>query len=137
MINMRNPITQEDPNGCGVACLAFVLNKSYNETRRYFNEKKLETGVYCPTLVKILRERGMDYEYQKINNENLYLIQIDNAIIYTSPSPQYGTGHWLVRTSEKYMNSWINCDQNYDISKAKSGFVDKLPGEPQWVVYPV
>lgn len=134
---MKEPVVQLDSLGCGVACAAFVLGKSYNEVRPLFNSNRNFQGVYTPTLVKVLNTNGLNYTRRKVNYKNRHLSEIDNAIIFIDSSCGYDEGHYLARYNGKFMNPWVNFPENHDLSQASAAFVNELPGEPLWVVYPV
>ncbi len=61
------PLRQEDNFGCAVACVAFVLKKSYKESLMLFSDGKRrvkeEANFYCPEIVEILHSNGLKYTW--------------------------------------------------------------------------
>ena len=63
------PVTQEDGLGCGLACVASLLNENYKNTKKYFKENDLKKGLYCRDIVKVLEKAGKKYEYRYIKKK--------------------------------------------------------------------
>jgi len=130
-----NPVKQEDGLGCAVASTAFVLNISYKEALSLFidgeRRVKEEANFYCPELVKILRGKGLNYSWKKLNKDNMHIINKDFSIVFIKRSKLHPYGHFLVNYKGKWMDPWINLP-NKDI---KAGFREDLPGEPTYAVF--
>ncbi|MBS3091017.1 hypothetical protein J4217_01040 [Candidatus Pacearchaeota archaeon] len=126
-------IAQEDSMGCGIACTACIINKSYKKTKKLFrNEKNASTkGYYCRDLTKVLKKRGLNYLYSKVRKENKNKIKNNGTIIFIKRDKKYPAGHYLIKTNRGWMNSWIN----FPKLPIKLGFQNKLPGKPQWIMY--
>lgn len=132
----RSPIPQEDLLGCGVACTAFVAQKSYGDIRDYFDDEKvLHLGVYCTDIVRVLEVNNINYSFAKLNDDNMDLIEQDGVIIFISRSKTDPNGHWLVRWHGKYMDPWLNRNERCNLD-VKAGLVDELKSKPEWAVYP-
>ena len=133
---MNKSITQEEPMGCGIACVALILNKSYKSAKNLFDnpEYSIKKGYFCRELVKVLNKNGVNYNFSKINEDNKYLLNKEGVIAFLEKSQKYPSGHYLVKTKKGWMNPWINLP---NINSAKSGFQKKLPGKVKWVIYPV
>ena len=129
------PVKQEDGLGCAVACVAFVLSIPYSETLKLFEDGKRrvkeEANFYCPEIVKILNEKGLNYSWQKLNKKNAGVINQDLSIVFIKTSGKYPFGHFLTRYKDKWMDPWINLPDK-DI---KAGFRKILPGEPTYAIY--
>ena len=128
-------ITQEDPMGCGIACVATVLERDYTSTRRLFDTRHAATrGYYCRDLIQALRKKGRSYRFTKAQSKNEDLLDIVGTIVFIERSKKYPEGHYLVRTQEGWMNPWINFPH---ITPAQSGFQKKLPGKAQWILFSI
>jgi hypothetical protein len=123
-------IAQEDSYGCGVACVAFALNKSYKEALSLFpNGKKRARSIpdfYCRELVWILNNTGRNYEYKYIKPKLRRKIYKTGTIVFIKKSKKYKYGHYLIRYENKWMDPWIN----FPRLNANAGFRKRLPGRP-------
>lgn len=129
------PVKQEDGLGCAVACVGFILSIPYSEALKLFKDGKRrvrkEANFYCPELVKILRGKGLNYSWKKLNEDNMHVINKDYSIVYIKKSKNYPFGHFLSRYEDKWMDPWINLpDKNI-----KAGFRDELPGTPTYAAF--
>ena len=128
-------VKQEDRLGCAVACAAFVLSIPYSESLKLFKDGqrrvKEEANFYCHEIVKILKGKGLNYSWVKLNKENAEVINQDFSIVFIKTSSKYPFGHFLVRYQDKWMDPWINLPDG----KINAGFRDKLPGDPTYAVY--
>jgi len=131
---MRKAVTQEEPMGCGIACAAFALNKSYKEAKELFSnpENSSTIGYYCENLVEALKEGGLSYIFEKISKKNDSILKNPGTIVFIERNEEYPQGHWLIQSEKGWMNSWINFP---NISPAEAGFQERLPGKAEWIVY--
>ncbi len=131
---MNKSITQEESMGCAIACVAFLLRKSYKETKKLFDNPRysLRRGYYCNEIVKVLNKNGLKYTFSRINRKNKNYIIKFGTIVFIGRSKKYPLGHYLIKTKKGWMNSWINFPI---ISPAKSGFQKILPGKAKWITY--
>ncbi|MBI2043117.1 hypothetical protein HYT25_01880 [Candidatus Pacearchaeota archaeon] len=128
----HKPITQEEPMGCGVACVASLLGISYKKTLKLFGRNyNLKKGAYCDDIVKTLKKAGLNYNYSKVNGKTKKYINKIGSIIFISPTKKYRIGHYLLKTENGWMNPWVNLPKN----PIKAGLQKKLPGKPQWIIY--
>jgi len=127
-------ITQEEPMGCGIACVAIVLNKSYQSTKKLFDNQKYAStrGYYCREIIKTLNKKREVYTFSKVNVKNKNLLKKEGIIVFIERSKKYPFGHYLTKTKKGWMNPWINFP---NIAPAKSGFQKILPGKAQWIIY--
>jgi len=127
------PITQEEPAGCGIACVAFLIKKRYKETKKHFVNKDFSSfrGYYCGELVNELKKQGLDYKHCKVTEKNKKSLK-ENSIVFIERCKKYPIGHYLVKTKKGWMNPWINYP---NIKSAKSGFQKNLPLNPAWIIY--
>ena len=128
-------VTQEESMGCAVACVAFALGIFYKNSKRLFDkpENALTKGYYCRDIIRALSKKNLNYSFSKVSNQNSKLLNGDEAIVFIRRSKKYPAGHYLIKTNNGWMNPWINLPN----IASKSGFQKKLPGEPQWIIYPV
>ncbi len=131
----RKPVAQEDDMGCAIASVAFVLGVSYKKALFFFKDGKIRAmgipNFYCPELVEILNNNGLDYSWVKINNKNKKLVEKELSIVFCEQSSELPVGHFLVRHQNKWMDPWFNLPNQ----KRKADFKEKLPGKPTYVVY--
>ncbi len=127
-------VTQQEPMGCGIACVAVALNKSYQSTKKLFDnpECAFTRGYYCRELIKVLNTKFDDYTFAKVNNENEKLLGKNGTIVFIERNKNYPSGHYLIKTKKGWMNPWSNFPV---ISPARSGFQKTLPGKAQWIIF--
>ena len=131
------PVTQEDMFGCGVACVAFILEKSYADAKkRYFRGNDLKSvGLFCRDLVKALKKGGRGYDFKKVKGKIRFKV---GDIVFVKRSKRFPAGHYLIKVKEGWMDPWMNFSvKEFDIKKAKSGLRKKLPGKAEWVVFTI
>jgi len=124
-------VTQEEQAGCGVACVASILKLKYRQAKKLF-KKNSTKGYYCKELVSALRKSGKNYSYKKISHSTKKYLNENGTIVFIRKSKKYPIGHYLLKTKNGWMNSWINYPS---IKPVKSGYNKKLPGKPQWILY--
>jgi len=130
----RNPVRQENLTGCGLACVAFIVNKTYRSFLPLIKEQLIDLnnrGMFCRDLIKFLDLSGIKAKLRYIRTQNHPLLFKEFVICYINKSIKYPAGHFLVRYQGKWMDSWINYPQ---IIKVKAGFRTKLPGKVNYVV---
>lgn len=129
-------VTQKHGAGCAVACVAWVLNISYDAALKLFSRPKhaIDRGFLCREIVSALNKGGYHYAYCKAIDSTKKLAAIPGVIVFVARSKKYPIGHFLARAPEgSWMNPWINFPC---IASAESGFQKRLPGKAQWIVYP-
>ena len=122
-------VTQEDLMGCGIACVASVLGKSYKSAKKLFAGPghALSRGYYCREIVEALEEGRKKYKSAKISDKNRQFLEKDGTIVFTGRSKKYPAGHYLAKSDKGWMNPWINFPSIFPV---KSGFQKTLPGKP-------
>ncbi len=126
-------ITQEHTAGCGIACIASILNIDYNEALSFFNKEYVSRrGYYCGEMVKVLNKNGLNYRYSKANSKTKRLLSKPGTIAFIGHSKNYPIGHYLLKTDKGWMNPWINYP---NVNPAKAGFQKKLPGKVKWIIF--
>ncbi len=130
----RVPVAQEDPLGCAVACIAFVLNISYKNALRLFqdgeNRVKSSPDFYCKEIVQVLNKSGLDYSYRYISTKLRHRIYKQGSIVFIRRSRRYPVGHYLYRVKSAWMDPWINIPS----TDRKAGFRKRLPGNPIYAI---
>src|SRR3989344_7729954 len=94
-------ITQEEPMGCGIACVAVALNKNYSSTRELFDNPEYAStrGYYCRELVRVLNKKFRNYVSEKFNEKNKNSLNQNGMIVFIKRSKKYPLGHYLIKTS--------------------------------------
>lgn len=136
----RSAVLQKHPMGCGVACVAFVLGRTYERAHGDFAKKNgaWTRGYYCSEIVRALtralKKRGRYRWYElpsKVGDPDIPV----GSIVFVASCRRYPSGHFLVKTAaNRYMNPWINFPS---IAPSQAGFETKLPSRPTFVVAPV
>ncbi len=121
--------------GCAVACVASLLGTSYKRALVLFNNKPYAPtkGYYCKDISKALKKRRLVYVWKKVLLGVNPLLNKEGVIVFIARSKKYPAGHYLLKTDRGWMNPWINFPE---IAPAKAGFQKRLPGKPQWIMYP-
>lgn len=132
------PIVQEHSMGCGLACVAYVLGKSYATIFNQIDhpERAWTRGFYCAELVAMLRINGRNFRWRSVKGKKLPVDHNipDGSIIFVAACDAYPMGHFLVKiANHQYMNPWINFPT---IKSPKAGFV-KYPGKLSYVIEPL
>lgn len=128
-------VPQEEPMGCGVACVASLLKINYKKSLKLFNRKNANyPNFYCREIVKIIKKEELSYKHNKVTKKTKRHINKIGSIVFIKKSERYLYGHFLLKTKEGFMDPWINHPK---INPAKAGFRKKLSGIPQWVIYKI
>ena len=135
MANMK-PVTQLDEFGCGAACVAFLLGISYEGAVTKLGKKAAQTKGYgCQKICRALSTPFRKYRFKKFTPELKELLDQDDVIVFIKRSASYLAGHYLCRTDGQWMDPWINLPKSKDMKNAQSGFIKKLPGEPEFIIF--
>jgi len=133
----RKTVKQENNYGCGVACVAFIIGKSYRQTLKLFENGYFEASNYgfnCKDIINALSKSGLKYSYHYINSKRRRYIYKNYSIVFIKRSKQYPSGHYLCRFNHQWMDSWINFSENKNIKEAKAGFRKMLPEKPIYII---
>lgn len=118
-------VPQEDPYGCGVACVAFVSRKNYAEVVLIMGKKQAqEVGFYCKEIIATLHTLGLKYNYNYLKPRFKKNIYQNDVIVYTKKNKVYPAGHYLVRYDGTWMDPWTG------------SFRKRLPGKPIYGLFP-
>lgn len=128
-------VTQEQPMGCGLACVASAANVSYKKVLALVKREYASTrGFYCQDLVDALKKLGLHYKYAKVSPKNRKYLRVNGTIAFVKRSKRFPEGHFLLKTSKGWMDPWINTP---NITPAKAGYRARFPGTAQWILYKV
>lgn len=132
---------QKDINGCGIACLANLLDKDYDLIKRDFEKNfySIDKGINIADMVRYLKTHKLDYTSKFFNKKNYNASQagrysrLENSITLIVKSEKYPVGHYFIRTKEGWIDSWYNLPS---IDNVHAGLRKKLPNNPWYVLYP-
>lgn len=131
---MRQSVTQEMPNGCGIACFAFVTKRSYQQTAEFLGEEQANSNHF---LVKHFRDElnryGLSYTSKHIR-PNQTVEPVEGMIVLLRRSKQFPVGHYLAYHAGKWMDPRINLENDRTFLDPKSGYRDTLPGEVMYAL---
>ena len=133
---------QKDINGCGIACLANLLNTPYDKVKKDFEKKfyNIDRGINIADMVRYLKIHNLDYRSKFFNTNNYNASEagkyskITNSITLIVKSDKYPIGHYLLRTEEGWVDSWYNLPS---IDNVHAGIRKKLPSNPWYVLCPI
>ncbi len=136
---------QKDLSGCGIACLANLLDKSYDSIKKDFENKfySIGKGIKIFDIVNYLNTHNLKYKSKIFNrnkknkfnsSETDKFSQIENSITLIVKSKKYPVGHYLLRTKKGWVDPWFDFPS---IDNVKAGIRKKLPDDPWYVLYPV
>lgn len=130
------PVKQEDELGCAVACVAFVLQRSYKQALLLFSDgeerAKKKANFYCPEIVRILNSGGLNYTWRKLPKKGSARFN-SLSIVFIKNSKAYPYGHFLCKYNNLWMDPWINLpDKNI-----RAGFRKALPVQATYIITPI
>lgn len=126
-------VVQEDGMGCGIACVASVLDISYQEVIRSIPRGKIraKTKGFSPKdLNQFLSILGASYSRKHLKTK------LDNypvgSITYLKHSKRFPFGHYIAKTEAGWMDPWINLPHY----PRKAGIRKKLPYQGSYLIFP-
>ena len=135
---MRPTITQEDDMGCGAACVAFAANRTYQQAVQILGRDKARSvGFKLKELVDALSHYGLCYCFKHVKPTMKESIYQEGVIVFIKRSAKYPYGHYLVRNNGLWADPWINLVLDKNLTNAKSGYRQRLPGQAQWAILPI
>lgn len=127
-------VKQENPFGCGIACIAAVLNINYEKALKLFKNGKKRASetpnFYCKEMVIVLKNSGLNYQYKYLKKRLRQKLYQPNTIVFIKRSKKYPYGHYLIRVDHQWMDPWINLPNK----NIKAGFRKRLPGKPIYFI---
>lgn len=137
MSDVMKSITQKLDYGCGVACFAFVCGMNFEEAVAFLGrEYSVKYGWKPSDLVAALDRCGISYENHYVRKKD-DMEYPKGSIVLIERSKDYPVGHYLILTTQGWMDPWINLPETNDVQKAKSGFRNELPGKPMYALLPI
>jgi len=130
-------VTQQHPMGCGVACVAYIAEITYQAALKLFKnpENAPDKGYYCRDIVEALRNLGKNYTYRALKADNKELLSKKNIIVFCAKSKKYPLGHFLAKKDDDlWMNPWANFPI---ITPAISALEENLPNRATYIIYPL
>lgn len=124
---------QEDDFGCGVACVADLLDIPYSAALKLFNDSKNArfTGFLCRDIMTALQRAEVNSEYKYVKPKIKARIYRAGTIVFVAKGNKYPAGHYLLRKDRNWADSWIN----FPKIPRKSGSRKKLPGKPIYAIF--
>jgi len=125
-------IKQKDDYGCGAACVAALLNITYRQALKLFNDGNLKAktkGFSCKEICLVLNKFGKNYEYKYVKPRLKNRIYKEGTIVFIKRSKKYPANHYLLRTGKSWLDPWINLNRNKNIKNAKAGLRKRLPNK--------
>ncbi len=133
---MRQSITQEMPNGCGIACFAFVADLTYRQAEEFLGEEQAKSSRF---VVKHFREElnrfGLGYISKHVRSGQP-IEPTEGTIVLLRRSKQFPVGHYLAYYQGKWMDPRINLEDDRMFRNPISGFRTVLPGEIMYALIP-
>jgi hypothetical protein len=129
------PVTQKDAAGCGIACIAFVLKQSYDNTIGLLQVDPAiakAKGLYCRDIVRIFLKAGYASEFHYLTQKWKRQIYQDGTIVFIGRSRFFPIGHYLCRWKGRWMDPWINYPS---MSPVKAGWRKRLPGKAMYGIF--
>ena len=105
------PISQGHAMGCGLACVAYLVGKSYRSVLAADSDqtRAWTRGYYCPELVELLFQFGLKYTWRELKRGSSATKIPVGSIVFEKPTLSCPAGHFLVKVADGvYMNPWIN-----------------------------
>ncbi len=130
-------MTQKLDYGCGVACFAFICDMTFEQAVEFLGkEYSVKHGWRPSDLVIKLNERGYKYKNRYVRKKPNITFPI-GTIVLIERSAKYPVGHYLALGEGGWMDPWINLPISNNLSFAKSGFREKLPGKAIYALIPI
>ncbi|MDO8591580.1 MAG: hypothetical protein Q7R60_01475 [bacterium] len=128
-------VAQEDDFGCGVACVANLLNISYQQALELFAnpENAGSKGFWCKDIVAALQKAGINTDHRYIKPKTGIQIYQTRTIVFVARGKKYPAGHYLLRIENGWIDPWIN----FPLISRIAGIRKRLPGKPIYAVFPV
>lgn len=133
---MKSSITQESPNGCGIACFAFVCDLTYKQAEEFLGSEQAKSNRF---ILKHFRDElnrfGLTYSSKHIRPDQTFT-PTEGTIALLRRSKQFPVGHYLAFHNGQWMDPRINLQDDWQFQKPESGFRGSLPGEAMYILFP-
>jgi hypothetical protein len=132
---------QKDINGCGIACLANLLEEDYGAIKEDFETKfyPIKEGIKIFDMIRYLKIKNLNYASKFFNKKGFdpaeanKFSKIKDSITLITKSEKYPMGYYFLRTKEGWVDTWYNFPS---IDNVHAGVRNKLPENPWYVLYP-
>jgi len=126
-------IPQEDMSGCAVACVAALLGESYTQALLHFEHPEYASlrGYYAKEVVDALHHAGIEAELKYVKPYMRQEIEKLGTIVFCERDPAYPNGHYLLKTTQGWMNPWAN----FPSMTVRAAVQDGLPSRPQYAIF--
>lgn len=125
-------VIQEDEYGCGVACMANLLEMPYQKALDLFADPQNASwrGFICKDMVYALKRAQNPCKYYYIKPRKRKRIYRDGTIVFIKRNKKYPVGHYLARKGRLWIDSWFNIPNLPRIA----GVRKRLPGTPIYAI---
>lgn len=129
-------ITQESPNGCGIACFAFVCGMTYKDAEEFLGTDQAKSNKFIVFHFRDeLNRFGKSYTSNHIKPGQSFE-PVEGTIALLRRSKQFPVGHYLAYSNGKWMDPRINLEDDRMFKQPESGFRETLPGEAMYILNP-
>ena len=133
---MKKSIVQAAPYGCGIACFAFVAGITYKEAEEFLGEEQAKSDRF---IVKHFREElnryGLSYISRHVKPDQIIEPE-EGMVVLLRRSKQFPVGHYLAYHEGRWMDPYINLEDDRNFEYPESGFRESLPGQIMYVLMP-
>jgi len=133
---MKKTISQEMPYGCGIACFAFVADLTYKAAEQFLGDQQAKSDRF---VVKHFREElnrfGLHYESKHVRPQDIVEPK-EGMIVLLRRSKRFPVGHYLAYHEGKWMDPYINLEEDHEFRDPVSGYRDILPGSVMYMLTP-
>jgi hypothetical protein len=136
LLCMRDGVTQETPYGCGIACFAFVAQKTYAEAAEFLGPEQTKSNRFIVSHFRDeLNRFGLNYTLKHVR-PGAQIEPVEGEIVLLRRSKQFPVGHYLAHHGGKWMDPRINLQDDWNFTNPISGYRNELPGEAMYILIP-
>lgn len=128
-------VSQENPLGCAVACVASQCHITYQQALQLFDQPDYSwtRGFYCSEIVRAFAKVNLEYSFEKYEiKKHAFWLEKAGTIVFIAPNAKYPAGHYFLRLPEGWMNPWANFPQMIPV---QSALEKNIEGEILYVVF--
>jgi hypothetical protein len=128
-------VPQEHSMGCAVACVAACCGISYSDALALFEvpQHAWTRGYYLDEVIQALAKSGRIYSYELFDpGKHESLLEVRGTLVFIGPCDRYPSGHYLMRSTDGWMNSWKNFPQMIPVV---AGVEPILAGQVQYILF--
>lgn len=127
-------ITQEDDLGCGAACVAMILNVTYSQALKFFDNGPIKAKTFGFTLkdiCKALEKNNLAYEYKYFKPHLTEKLNESNNIVFMGRTKLFPNGHYVLKVKNGWFDPWIYTSPKRRIA----GIRKELPQKPIYILF--